>query len=142
MQLSAKTEYACIAVLELARRHETGELARARDIAELHGIPVQFLVQILSQLKVAGLLSSTRGAAGGYQLACDPAEITLGQVMAMSEGSANELTSNASVSTPVSQALLSLWRQVAAKEQQMLDRVTFADLVAQTEGSEQKMYYI
>src|SRR6187455_699023 len=81
MLVSAKTEYACIAVLELAARHGSGEPVRIRDIAEAHGIPSRFLVQILLQLKSAGLVSSVRGAAGGYNLARDPEEITLLDVM-------------------------------------------------------------
>ena len=64
MIVSAKTEYACIAVLELAARHGRGEPVRIRDIADAHGIPSRFLVQILLQLKTAGLVQSVRGAAG------------------------------------------------------------------------------
>ena len=64
MIVSAKTEYACIAVLELAARHAVGEPVRIRDIAEAHGVPSRFLVQILLQLKSAGLVQSIRGAAG------------------------------------------------------------------------------
>jgi DNA-binding IscR family transcriptional regulator len=51
MKLFAKTEYACIAVLELALRHGSGQPVRIREIAETHGIPARFLVQILLQLK-------------------------------------------------------------------------------------------
>ncbi len=62
MKLSAKTEYACLAVLELAARYGTGEPVRIRTIADEHGIPSRFLVQILLQLKGAGFVASTRGA--------------------------------------------------------------------------------
>ena len=74
MKFSAKTEYACLAVLELARAFDSDEPVRIRSIAEEHGIPSRFLVQILLQLKGAGLVNSTRGAAGGYQLAKPPGE--------------------------------------------------------------------
>ena len=86
MNISAKTEYACIAVLELAARYGSGKPVRIRDIADANGIPSRFLVQILLQLKSAGIVGSTRGAAGGYQLVKPPAEITLGEVMAVSDG--------------------------------------------------------
>ena len=86
MNVSAKTEYACIAVLELAAQHEAGEPVRIRDIAERHGIPSRFLVQILLQLKSAGLVSSVRGATGGYRLAKEPGEITLCEVMSVVDG--------------------------------------------------------
>ena len=77
MIVSAKTEYACIAVLELAARHVRGEPVRIREIAAAHAIPSRFLVQILLQLKSAGIVQSIRGAAGGYQLAREPDDITL-----------------------------------------------------------------
>ena len=58
MKVSAKTEYACIAMLELAVSYGSGEPVRIRKIAEQHGIPSRFLVQILLQLNVAGLVTS------------------------------------------------------------------------------------
>ncbi len=69
MKVSAKTEYASIAVLELSLSYHTGEPVRIRDIADRHGIPSRFLVQILLQLKGMGIVQSSRGAGGGYQLA-------------------------------------------------------------------------
>ena len=67
MRISAKTEYACIAVMELGNCYGDGDPVRVRDIAERHGIPSRFLVQILLQLKAAGFVASTRGASGGYR---------------------------------------------------------------------------
>lgn len=83
MQVSAKAEYACIAMLELATRHGDPRPIRLVDIAESHGIPQRFLVQILLQLKGAGLVTSTRGASGGYQLARPPEEISLADVLSV-----------------------------------------------------------
>jgi len=79
MKVSAKTEYACIAMLELAAHYGTGQPVRVRRIAERHEVPARFLVQILLQLKGAGLVASVRGAAGGYQLLKPPEQVTLGQ---------------------------------------------------------------
>ena len=64
MRISAKTEYACIAMLELASQYGSGTPVRIRRIAERHDVPPRFLVQILLQLKGAGLVTSVRGAAG------------------------------------------------------------------------------
>ena len=142
VNISAKTEYACIAVLELAANYGSGQPVRIRDIAQANGIPSRFLVQILLQLKGAGIVGSTRGAAGGYQLAQDPGEITLGEVMAVSEGQASELATNATKTTPASRTLLGTWQEVAAVEREMLDSITFADLVARVRGQTDNMYYI
>ena len=86
MKLSAKTEYACLAMLELAKEYDSGEPVQLRRIAAEHGIPARFLVQILLQLKGASLVASTRGAAGGYRLARPPQEITLADVIDVMEG--------------------------------------------------------
>src|SRR5687768_7208860 len=81
MLFSAKAEYACLAVLELAARYGDTRPVRLTDIADKHGIPQRFLVQILLQLKGAGLIASTRGAAGGYQLAKSPERISIQDVV-------------------------------------------------------------
>src|SRR6266436_1931953 len=116
MKVSAKTEYACLALLELAARYDTGEPVRIRSIADEHGIPSRFLVQILLQLKGAGFVSSTRGASGGYQLIKRPEEITLGEVMGVIEGQESLIDSAGSVNSPTARVLVDAWREVAQVE--------------------------
>src|SRR5688572_9327479 len=129
MLVSAKTEYACIAVLELAARHGSGEPVRIREIAAAHGIPSRFLVQILLQLKSAGLVQSIRGASGGYQLAREPDEITLLDVMTVVDAQLGQALASATRTTPTTRVLQRTWKEVAAKERELLDGVTFAGLV-------------
>lgn len=142
MNLSAKTEYACIAVLELAASFGSGEPVRIGKIAEAHDIPPRFLVQILLQLKGAGLVSSTRGAAGGYELIRDPSEITLGEVMGVIDGPAGSVTSNTGRTTPTSRVLLAAWNEVADAERKMLAAITFGELAERVQGTAERMYYI
>ena len=142
MLVSAKTEYACIAVLELVARHGTGEPVRVREIAEAHGIPSRFLVQILLQLKSAGLVHSVRGAAGGYQLAREPEEITLLDVMTVVDAQLGQPNSSATRSTATTRVLQRTWKDVAAKERELLESVTFADLAERLKGAPEGMYYI
>jgi Rrf2 family protein len=141
VKLSAKTEYACLAVLELARRYDSGEPVRIRDIAAEHGVPARFLVQILIQLKGAGLVSSTRGASGGYQLAKSPDEILLGEVMSAVDGQEN-LPTVASGSSPAARVLLRTWREIDEQQQELLNNINFAELAAQTRGAVEEMYFI
>jgi Rrf2 family protein len=141
MKLSAKTEYACIAMLELARRYEVGEPVRIRDIADEHGIPARFLVQILLQLKGAGYVASTRGAAGGYQLLKPPGKITLGEVMSVIDGAPTGQTSQAAKS-PTAVVLARTWREIEARQQQMLRAITFAELADRARETAEQMYYI
>jgi len=142
MNISAKTEYASIAMLELAVNYGSGEPVRIRKIAETHGIPPRFLVQILLQLKGAGLVASTRGASGGYQLVREPKDVSLGEIMDVVEGGNTELTSNASVETPASRVLMESWRDVSELEKQRLASISLADLVERVRSEGDSMFYI
>ena len=142
MIISAKTEYACIAILELAARHGSGEPVRIRDIAEAHGVPSRFLVQILLQLKSAGLVHSVRGAAGGYQLAKEPEEISLLDVMTVVDPELAQVSISATRSTSATRTLQRTWKRVAAAQRELLAEVTFAQLVEQLKGAPEGMYYI
>jgi len=142
VKVSAKTEYACIAMLELSASYPTGEPVRIRSIADEHGIPSRFLVQILLQLKGAGLVVSTRGAAGGYQLAKPPEQISLGEVMNVTEGPDEEVTTSAVPGSVVGKVLERAWREVATVQRKMLEKLTFDELVERARKQAENMYYI
>ncbi len=144
MKISAKTEYACIAMMELAFHYGSGEPVRIRRIAERHDVPPRFLVQILLQLKGAGLVASVRGAAGGYQLIKSPQEISLGQIMEVIDGSQEEKAqaSSASPDSPVVKVLMKTWKDVAAMERQMLQGISLAELLERAKEQDEQMYHI
>jgi len=144
MRISAKTEYACIAVLELSARYGLGEPVRIRRIAERHDVPPRFLVQILLQLKGAGLVVSTRGAAGGYHLVRPPEQVSLGEVMRVIEGTSktNGQSTSASPDSPAVKALMQAWRDVENAEREMLNKITFAELLERARGHDDRMYFI
>ena len=143
MRLSAKTEYASLAMLELARRQHDEEPVRIREIADAHGVPSRFLVQILLQLKAAGLVTSTRGASGGYRLARDAALITLADIRDVFEATAK--VSTASGHAAVSRggrAILDAWQEVARCEREALEHHDLATLASRAEAEAETMYYI
>lgn len=144
MKISAKTEYACIAVLELASHYGSNSPVRIRKIAERHNVPPRFLVQILLQLKGAGLVRSTRGAAGGYHLTRPPEQVSLGEVMQVVEGTAkgDGQISNASPDSPAVKALNQTWKEVEAAERAMLNQISFAQLLERARGHNEQMYHI
>lgn len=142
MKLSAKTEYAALAMLELAVRNASGEPVRIREVADTHGIPPRFLVQILLQLKNAGLVTSTRGASGGYQLSKPPEEITLAQIVGVVEGVDAEVSSNTNSDSPTAAVLIAVWREIQQAEMELLEATTLADLVEQAGSGRSQMYYI
>lgn len=142
VRISAKTEYATIAMLELAAARGSGEPVRIRDIAEAHGIPPRFLVQILLQLKGAGFVTSTRGAAGGYRLLRAPEEISLGDVMAVIDGREEPIRAAATVESPAARVLADAWNEVAEVERKMLHSLSFAALADRVRRRAENMYYI
>jgi Rrf2 family protein len=130
-------------MLELAARYGTGEPVRIRTIADEHGIPSRFLVQILLQLKGAGFVSSTRGAAGGYQLIKPPPEISLGAVMAVIEGQESESVSNlTNARSTTARVLKKAWQEISHVEHDMLHSITFGALVERIKRQGENMYYI
>jgi Rrf2 family protein len=142
VNISAKTEYACVALIELAVHHASGRPLSAREIADAHGIPSQFLLQILAQLKAAGLVSGIRGASGGYRLSLAPREITLGQVVAIIEGQVRESSGNGQPKTWAKRALDDVWQRVTSAQREILESLTLADLADGTPETHEQMYYI
>jgi Rrf2 family transcriptional regulator, cysteine metabolism repressor len=136
MKISAKAEYACLAVLALARHGPGAPPLHIREISEAYGIPDRYLVQILLQLKGAGLVTSTRGASGGYQLARAASSITLSDILGAIErpDTAQRDLSGSKRSTA---AVLNLvWESVRAAERAVLDQTTIAQLVEQSSAHE------
>jgi Rrf2 family cysteine metabolism transcriptional repressor len=135
MLFSAKAEYACVAMLELAARHSDPKPARLADIADQHGIPPRFLVQILLDLKRAGLVASTRGAAGGYALARSPDEITLFDVLKVVDPPEHPSRSEDPLQpTAFVQNIRDLWDRLVEAQQNILKQTTLADLIQQNQA--------
>ena len=86
MKISTRGRYALRMMLDIAT-NDHGEPVRIKDIAARQDISVKYLEQIVSVLTKAGYVKSIRGPQGGYRLARDPAEITLADVLSLTEGS-------------------------------------------------------
>ena len=86
VRLPLKTEYACQIMAQLARFQRSGEVRRVEELAEAEGLSPNYLVQILTQLRPAGLVISRRGKYGGYLLAREPESITLAEIAQAMEG--------------------------------------------------------
>src|SRR5262249_35458402 len=134
MRLSAKAQYACIAMLELAGSHGKARLVQVKTIADHHGISQRFLVQILLQLKVHGLVRSIRGAAGGYQLARRPDAVSLADIIHAIDQPAPASSPTLSGLKPSAavQAVGSVLHELEARERQMLAEISLADLLRRT----------
>lgn len=141
MKLNAKTEYACLAMLQLADEHTLGQPSSIRCLAERQLIPDGFLVQILQDLRRAGLVKSSRGATGGYRLARDPAEISLGDVVAALDGD-ERLSSNLPNPTPLAEELVSELDEARNAWRARLEAVSLAQLASRAAKSGAPMWYI
>jgi Rrf2 family cysteine metabolism transcriptional repressor len=143
MKVSRKAEYACIAMVELAASYAERQPIHVRRIAEAHHIPQRFLVQILLQLKVNGLVESIRGAAGGYQLARRPDTISLANIIGAIDHSATEHSPARSAPvSPAAQAVRTVWQEIQAEEQRMLEEITLVELVRRSQPSSALSYQI
>lgn len=129
-------------MLELASQFESREPVRVRSIADAHDIPSRFLVQILLQLKSAGFVASTRGAAGGYRLIKQPETITLADVMCVFEPSLTTKPTTSTTPSAESSVLTDVWSLAAQTQLEELQSVTYADLVERVRGRSSNMYYI
>ena len=83
--ITRATEYACLAMLFLAKQ-PAGTSSNTADIARVERIPMSFLAKVINQLAKAGLVTSRRGPLGGLELARDPSQITLRQIVEVIEG--------------------------------------------------------
>ena len=85
MQITRQADYATRAILYLAR-NRNGKRVATSQVAKEQKIPSSFLAKIISQLSIAGLLHTSRGANGGISLARNPEQITLLQVIEAIDG--------------------------------------------------------
>lgn len=86
MRISSKGRYALRLMIDLAVNN-TGEYITIKSIARRQEISEKYLEQIISMLSRAGFVNSIRGAQGGYKLAKDPKEYTVGMILRLTEGS-------------------------------------------------------
>ena len=139
--LSSKSQYACLAMLQLAQEHAGPQPLQAPRIAERQGIPSTFLVQILHELKRAGLVSSTRGAAGGYRLSRQPGEISLADIVDVFEAEP-EPTECAAAASPLGPAVLEVCCDLVRSRREQLQSITLADLAERADIGAETMWYI
>ena len=132
VRISAKTDYAIRATLELAATGD-GRPVKGETLASAQQLPLRFLENILTQLRHAGLVESRRGAEGGYRLARPGSEITLADViraidgpLAGVSGARPETLDFDGVAAP----MRDIWIAVRAALREVLEGVSLADVVA------------
>ncbi len=121
------------ALLELAASPDEGPTLVTRDqLAQAQGIPPPFLESILGDLRVAGLVTSRRGSAGGFRLARPPGSITVAEVVRALDGPLAAVRGDRPEDTDYVGPALRLkdvWVATRAALRGVLDEVTLADIV-------------
>ena len=128
MKVSAKTEYGCRALLELALHWPNPEPMQINTIAQKHKIPLKFLVHIMIQLKQMGYVQSSRGQKGGYILKKPPKEIVLSEVLSHF-GEINDLSKNLMKKSQKQDVLQSVWQETGIALFNSLNNIDFDELV-------------
>ncbi len=133
MLISQKCQYALWAVFELAWRNSS-EPAKIQMLAEAQGIPPRFLEVILSELKTGGFVESRRGKSGGYLLARDPRDLTVGEIIRHVQGpvdiaNGNGKNGHRNIQTMGEHAFGTLWENARVSVSRICDSTTFAQLV-------------
>jgi Rrf2 family transcriptional regulator, cysteine metabolism repressor len=133
MKLSRKSEYACLALINLAENYD-GNPVKILEISTRKNIPKKYLEQILLLLKGAGYVKSIKGANGGYKLAKPPGQITVAEIIRLIEGPLAPVDSASKYfyeHTPIEQSekLLVLFKDIRDYISNKLENATFQDLI-------------
>ncbi|CAM5727749.1 RrF2 family transcriptional regulator [Mycolicibacterium aubagnense] len=134
MRMSAKAEYAVRAMVELATA-DAGALVKTEDLAKAQGIPAQFLVDILTNLRTDRLVRSHRGRDGGYELARAAADISIADVLRCIDGPLASVRDMGLGDLPYSgptAALTDVWRALRASMRSVLEQTSLADVATGT----------
>jgi Rrf2 family protein len=139
VKLSVKSDYAARAVLGLIRHLHTGNPVTVETLAQENGIPPNYLVRILLELKAHNIVRSHRGKEGGYELARPPSEITLGDIVRCVD--CNGFDTPAIHDAQCPPELKAAWCRVQKAIHAAFDSVNFQQL-ADEAAERAKMYYI
>jgi Rrf2 family protein len=133
MRITAKADYAVRAAVELAALQDEQRAVKGERLARAQGIPQNFLENILTELRRAGIVRTRRGVAGGYQLARPAAEITMADVLRAVEGplaAVQGLRPDELAYRGAAARLPEVWVALRASLRDVLEHVTLADIAA------------
>ena len=130
MKISTKGRYALRLMLDLAL-HDTGEPVSLKDIARRQDLSEKYLEQIMGTLHKAGLVSSVRGAGGGYLLRKPADECTVGDILRTTEGSLMPVScvENAQCERINGCVTNRVWRKLGEAISSVVDQITLSDMV-------------
>ena len=130
--ISTKGRYALRVMIDLAEQNSAGYIP-LNEIATRQQISEKYLEQIIAILNKAGYVNSVRGAQGGYRIARDPKEYTVGMILRLTEGSLAPVSCLEEGAPECERCdtceTLEVWRELYEAINHVIDGVTIADLV-------------
>ena len=134
MKLTTKSEYACLALIDLAENYRKSSFVKIKDIAKRKAMPQKYLEQILMILNRAGYVRSERGLRGGYILAKPAKKISVAEIIRLMDGAIAPVESVSKyfyAHTPIekSRGLMKLFREIRDYTANKLEKTNFADLI-------------
>lgn len=147
MKLSTKGRYGLRAMLDLAVS-SAGDHVSLYNIAERQGVSENYLEQVFSALRKAGLVKSIKGAQGGYILAQQPSKTTVGTILRALEGDlsvVDEEKENAAGNLVIRCIKSKVWDRMNESLNKVVDSITLEDLLLdyrKMEGVNNEMYFI
>ncbi|ACK69885.1 transcriptional regulator, BadM/Rrf2 family [Gloeothece citriformis PCC 7424] len=128
MLLTTRGHYSVKALLDLSLQPGYGPTS-VKAIATRQDLPAPYLEKLLIEMRRAGLVKSIRGCQGGYQLACEPSQISLGQILeAVGETIEPLPRYNPDTEQAEDWVTFSLWKRLHLKLKEALHSITLADL--------------
>ncbi|MDB6092610.1 MAG: transcriptional regulator, BadM/Rrf2 family [Verrucomicrobia bacterium] len=137
MKLSVKVDYACRVLAEMGRVYASGELTQIDQLSRIEDVPVNFLAQILCELRDAGLIISKRGVQGGYALSRSPDQVNLCEIMKAIDGELIESSGNYAGRT--GRRMKEIWAELRAVLEERAQEITLDSLITKTPS---EMYHI
>ena len=132
MKISTKGRYALRLMLDLAMNN-TGEFIPLKNVSERQDISVKYLEQIITVLVKAGFVKGLRGSRGGYKLAKNPEDYTVGMILRLTEGSLAPVACLDDEINTCERACdcitLGLWQELYDAINGVVDNITLADLI-------------
>ena len=128
MKLTTRGHYSVKALLDLSLQSGCSPTS-VKAIATRQDLPAPYLEKLLIEMRRAGLVKSVRGSQGGYQLARQPNQISLGQILEAVGETIEPLSSyNPDIAQVEDWVTFSIWQRLHQKLKEALDNITLADL--------------
>lgn len=144
MKITYKGDYALKTILDLALHYGNG-VVTIHELAKRADIPIKFLEQVLLDLKRGGFVESRRGKVGGYLLAKSPSQIKLGEIIRFIDGPIEPITCidkrYRECNDIYKCVFRKIWQEVTKATSDIIDNITFEDLVNQAKKQKKTIVY-